>query len=119
MQSPQNHFTASVAAYGSDEFNALLSEAITALGLGGLPLQQGLSCGSYASDSKLRVIIIETHDLGDALKTAAGLFYTSTIPGCNCSDDPTPEEEYTEYCEIQLLIDKTSGLAEIMLSSES
>jgi hypothetical protein len=84
----------SVAAYGSDHFNTVFSNELAALGLE-LPLQQGLTCGSYASADKLRVIILSTTENADRIEVDAGLFYTSTIPGCNCADDPTPDEEYS------------------------
>ncbi len=105
----------SLAVIGTEQFNAVLSDEVAELGID-LPLQQGLTCGSYASAEKLRVIILSTTDKHDHIEVSAGLFYTSTIPGCNCADDPTPDEEYSEYCEIGITIDPSSARASIQLA---
>lgn len=115
MNSTITSLPRSVAANGSDTFKTVLSKEIAELGIK-LPLQQGLSCGSFASAEKLQVMILGTSTDHDDIRVSAGLFYTSTIPGCNCADDPTPEEEYSEYCEIEITINRSTAQASIRLA---
>jgi len=39
----------------------------------------------------------------------AGIFYSSIIAGCNCSDDPTPVDLNSEYCEMLFIINKSNA----------
>lgn len=83
-----------------------------------LPLQQGLSAGSYALDNKPSVMIISVSEGEDFIRARAGIFYTSIIAGCSCADDPTPVSELNEYCEVQLDIDKKTAETTVTLAPE-
>lgn len=113
------HLPDTIAAITSDEFNQVLTRELIGLGLKSLPLQAGLSQGSVALDDDLSVIIMNREDLGEDLKIRAGLFYTSTIAGCNCADDPSPIDKLNEYCEVTLMLNKTTAECRITLEDQA
>jgi hypothetical protein len=80
-----------------------------------LPLQQGLSYGSYASHENLSVLILNVLEKHDSIRVKTGAFFTSVIAGCNCADDPTPIDEHTEYCEVQFDINKLTAETTVSL----
>ena len=105
----------SVQAWGTEDFRVILRQEILQLDARLLPLQQGLSTGSYALIEPLDVTLISSSEEKDRILARVGLFYTSVIAGCNCADDPTPEETYNEYCEVLFSIDLLSGETTISL----
>ncbi len=80
-----------------------------------LPLQEGLSQGSYVSESKFSAMILGVSEEAGVIFARAGFFYTSIIAGCNCADDPSPVEEQTEYCEMQFEINKKTAEVTVKL----
>ena len=109
---------ASLQAWGTPAFRDTLKAEISALGPADLPLQQGLSHPSSVSDTPPQAVILNASDEGDCLRIKAGLFYAGIIGGCSCADDPTPVEEQTEYCEVILEIDKSTGETKAALLQE-
>lgn len=107
-----------LSTWGTPAFNDVLKKEIEQLGIGELPLQQGLSTGSYATDSKLGVMIISTAEQQDFIRVKAGIFYSGIIAGCSCADDPTPVDEHSEYCEVQVDINKHTAEAQVALLAE-
>lgn len=105
------HLPASLAAWGTAEFEAVIKREIEGLGPGCLPLQQGLSMSSYALDDRLEVMIISVADDPGAIQAHLGVFFSGIIAGCSCPGDPTPVEPQSEYCEMRLTIDKASAEA--------
>ena len=105
----------SLAAWGSPDFEVMLKRELALLEIERLPLQQGLAGSSYATDSRPQFMIISSCELGGVIRVRAGIFYTGIIAGCACADDPTPVEEQAEYCEVQIDIDRTSGVTAITL----
>ena len=108
--------TRSIQAWGTPAFESTLKAEIAQLGAEALPLQQGLSAGSVGLDDNVSAIILGVSESPSAVHVRAGLFYTSIIAGCACADDPTPENEYTEYCELELEIDRVSGETQVRLA---
>ena len=108
--------TRSIHAWGTPGFESTLKAEIAQLGADDLPLQQGLSLGSVGLDDNVSVMILGVSESPGAVHVRAGLFYTSIIAGCACADDPTPENEYTEYCELELEIDRVSGETQVRLA---
>ena len=108
----------SLAAWGTSDFDAVLRQELARVGNEQLPLQQGLSGSSYVSNSKPQVMIIRATEDNGAIHVKAGIFYTGIIAGCSCADDPTPVEEQTEYCEVQVDIDKATAAATVTLVEE-
>lgn len=101
--------TKSLGAWGTPAFNDVLKKEIECLDAQYLPLQQGLSHSSYATDTDFSVMIINTREENDFLHVKAGIFFSGVIAGCSCADDPTPVPEQSEYCEILVDIKKTSA----------
>ncbi len=102
-------------AWGTPEFEVVLKTELEQLGAEQLPLQQGLSVGSYATGNNIQVMIISTSEQPGVISAKAGIFYTGIIAGCNCADDPSPVEEHSEYCEVSIEIDKNSAAAKVVL----
>lgn len=102
-------------AWGTGDFDATLKKEIEALNAGQLPLQQGLSAGSYALGDKVEVMVIAAHEQEGFIRAKVGIFYSGIIAGCSCADDPTPVEPQPEYCEVQIDIDRKTAEATIFL----
>lgn len=99
----------SLQAWNTPDFAAVLKQELSQSGAGSLPLQQGLSSGSYALDAGLSVMLISAIEAGGLINVKVGVFYKGVIAGCNCADDPTPVEAQNEYCEVELVIDKVTA----------
>lgn len=104
-----------LTAWSTPEFESIARQEIRSLNPYLLPLQQGLSHSSTASANHLDVRIISAIASDTQFKVKAGLFYTGIIAGCSCSDDPTPQDEINEYCEVLFEIDRDSGMATVSL----
>ena len=96
----------------------LLKKSITELGADSLPLQQGLTAGSYALDDSIEAVILSKKEQPDAIEVKAQIFYTSRTPGCACAGDPTVESEQTEQCTVLVRIDKQTAEATFTLLEE-
>lgn len=108
----------SAAAWHTPAFAAVFHAELAALGNARLPLQQGLAHSSYATDTPPQVMIIGTAEHAGVIQVRAGLFYTGIIAGCSCADDPTPVEEQTEYCVVEVRIDPATGEATVALADD-
>jgi len=104
-----------VRAWATPEFEEVFKREVGRLDIGQLPLQQGLSQGSYASDRHLKVLVISAASSQGLIQVKAGIFYTGILPGCACSDDAAPESEYTEYCEVLFAINERNAGCTISL----
>ena len=111
-------FSDALRAWGTPDFNRILKTEIEQLDASQLPLQQGLSIGSYALDNKLDVIVIGAAEKEDHIRAKVGIFYTSIIAGCSCADDPTPIDENNEYCVMQVDIDPITAEAALTLLAD-
>jgi hypothetical protein len=109
------HLTKSLNAWGTPAFNEILKAEIAQLDLGALPLQQGLSRGSYTDGTGLSAMVIGVADEPLVIRAKAGIFYTAIIAGCSCADDPTPVDDLAEYCELEFVIDKTTAETTVTL----
>ncbi len=109
---------ASLRTWATPAFETTLKAEIAALGLAQLPLQQGLSQASYASEEDLGVMLLGVSEMPDSLRVRVGIFYTGIIPGCHCADDPGPDNTHAEYCELQFDIDRASAEAVVKLLSD-
>ena len=105
-------------AWGTAAFQETLKEEIERLDADVLPLQQGLSHGSFSDGKGLSVMIIAVSEGPQLIRAKTGIFYSAIIAGCSCADDPTPVDEQTEYCEVLLEIDKGSGETKVTLVQE-
>jgi len=107
----------SLAAWETREFDAVLKSEL-AQHAADLPLQKALTQGSTVADTPVTVLIQRTMDTGGAIRVRAGIFYEGLLGGCACANDPTPESPLTEYCEVEVDIDKMSGEAQVRLLDE-
>ena len=107
-----------LAAWNSSEFNDVLKREIEQQGAGRLPLQQGLSRSSHALDDSFSVMVIGAIDAPGCIRARVGIFYSGIVAGCNCADDPTPVEPQSEYCEVDLSIDKATAESSVTLVSD-
>ncbi len=105
-------------AFGTSAFNGVLKAEIAQLDASQLPLQQGLTTGSYALNGIRDVMIISVRADANAICVKAGIFYGGIIAGCSCADDPTPVEEQSEYCEVLLNIDRATANTQAILASD-
>ena len=99
----------SLNAWKTPDFNNVLKSELEQLKVAELPLQQALTHSSFATESKFNVMIISVSEEPERIRAKAGIFYTGIIPGCSCANDPTPETEYSEYCEVQFDISKRTA----------
>ena len=108
----------SLNAWNTPAFGEILKQEIQSLDGKLLPLQQGLSHSSYASEDHFSAVILRVSDGDTAICVKSGIFYTGLIPGCSCADDPTPNNETAEYCEVEFEIDKTTAETRVRLLTE-
>lgn len=113
MTNHQINLSRSLSAWGSQGFNAVIKHEIEQLDASLLPLQQGLAASSYVSDSGIQVMIVKASESVKEITVKTGIFYTGIIAGCNCADDPSPVDEINEYCEVNFVINRETGLARI------
>lgn len=107
----------SLESWGSAEFRSTFNDELRNLDAGLLPLQQGLQYSSYVISDRLAAIILKTQEDTLQITIKAGLAYNGIIAGCSCSDDPTPLDETSEYCEVQLCINKKTAETTVTLLS--
>ena len=108
----------SLNAWGTPGFNDVVKHEIEQLDATLLPLQQGLARSSHVTDRPLQAMVIGAHEEAGLIRVKAGIFYTGIIASCSCADDPTPIDELTEYCVVQIDIDRTTADATVTLLDE-
>lgn len=106
--------TQSLQAWNTPEFEQVLKQELQQH-VAQLPLQQGLSQGSYVLDAPISVMISRITQNDSCISIHAGVMYQGIIAGCSCADDPSTGGETTEYCELLLELDTTSGQAVVRL----
>jgi len=109
----------SLDAWGTQEFQDVLKSEIEQLDAAELPLQQGLSSSSYALGDGRSAMVISARENDGAIRAKVGIFYSGIIPGCACADDPTPETELSEYCELELDIRKDTAETTVTVVDDS
>ncbi|MDG6772722.1 hypothetical protein QCB45_00065 [Thiomicrorhabdus sp. ZW0627] len=107
--------TDSIKAWNSADFKPRFIAEVQRLDGTKLPLQAGLSLSSYALFDDFKVVVLNTDEDADSIFVKAGLFYTGIISGCSCADDPTPQDEQNEYCEVMFNIEKNTGFTSVSL----
>ena len=110
--------TEALNAWGTPDFKDVLKKEIEQIDVGLLPLQQGLSTGSYAINGKFNVMIVGVSEAAGIIRVKARIFYSGIIAGCSCADDPTPVNEESEYCVVQLDINKQTADTMVALLAE-
>lgn len=99
----------SLQAWETDDFKSTFIKEVEALHGHNLPLQQGLRWSSYALAEDFRVMVMSSSATNTKIEVKTGVFYKGIIAGCSCSDDPSPIDEQTEYCEMLFHINRQSA----------
>jgi hypothetical protein len=107
----------SLRAWGTPDFESILKQEVVG-GAQHLPLQQGLASCNYVADTPVTLLIQRVAETEKVIRIKAGIFYQGIIGGCSCTDDPTPASEITEYCVVQLDIDKATAATAVALVGE-
>lgn len=107
-----------LSMWGQSGFKDALRESIVRLNCDVLPLQAGLTAGSYALDNPVDAVIIHTGENSDEITARVGIFYRSLMPGCACAGDPTEEDTQTEYCVVHVGINRHTAETIITLVEE-
>lgn len=113
------HLPKALSAWNTPAFPDVLKDEIEHLNMDALPLQQGLSQGSYASHDGISVMIISTTEEPDCIRIKTGIHFTGIIAGCNCADDPTPVGGQPEYCEMLFAIDRQTAETTVILLQDN
>lgn len=104
----------SLSAWNSASFTQALSSEIQSLRSGDLPLEKGSDQGGLVDDSDLGVTVLGLTDDEDSIQAKVGIFYKEIVGGCSCGDEPMVNNA---YCELQVVIDKSTARAEIVVLS--
>ena len=104
-----------LATWSTPEREATLKRALEGLDAACLPLQQALARGSQVTAEPFQVMVLTTAGGEDGLRARVGVFFTSLIGGCQCADDPTPLEPLPEYAQIEVTIQRETGMAHLRL----
>ena len=108
-------FSKSLAAWNTPAFAEVFKQELRQCDSRLLPLQDGLTQSSYVSASPINPVVLTTTETPNAIRIKTGIFYAGIIAGSCCADDPGPVCEQTEYCELQIDIDKHSAQASCVL----
>ena len=108
----------SLKAWPNHEFKAIFINEVEALDGYNLPLQQGLRWSSYALAEGFRVMVAAVVETEGSLEVKTGVFYKGIIAGCSCSDDPSPTDEQTEYCQMWFKINKQNAELDVTVIEE-
>lgn len=111
------HWPQVVSAWDTPDFQATFIASLQALDISALPLQQALAHSSHVSDSPRTVMILDSSATAELIRVKTGIFYAGVIAGSCCADDPTPLCEQTEYCELQVEIDRQTAVMQASLLS--
>lgn len=100
----------SLNAWDTPEFETVFKTELPTLG-NALPLQQGLSAGSFAVADSAEVMIISQSADEEFIRIKTGIFYNSLTPGCACAGDPTIESEQNEHVTVLVSINRKTAEA--------
>ncbi|MEO5344077.1 MAG: hypothetical protein H7842_12210 [Gammaproteobacteria bacterium SHHR-1] len=77
-------------------------------------LQAALRHGSQALDESLQVLLQGLTLEPERAELRLNLLFQGVIAGCNCADDPSPQQATTaEQCPLRLRIDRRTGQAQL------
>jgi len=101
-----------LADWGTNRFAQTIKREILALPPGTLPLQRAVTQGGIVQDGATDATLLAFEEDDQAIHCRLGIFFTETVGGCSCGDEPFTTEH---YCEIRLHIDKASAAADFSL----
>lgn len=103
---------ASRHACDNDDFARTLKQEIEALPQASLPLTQATTHGGFVNDENICCSVLTVHVDEHAIRCKLAIFFSETVVGCGCGDDPF---EVNGQCEMMLKLDPRSGEAEFTL----
>jgi hypothetical protein len=98
-------------AWDTPKFDGVLKQWIYSLEPEQLPLQQHLEHSSVACHDTITAMVLDSEESARTLNVYIGIFFSGILAGCSCADAPTPPDTVHEYCELTLVIDKSTGQA--------
>ena len=104
---------ATLQTCGEPQFLSRLKTELLAQDALFAPLQQALTQGSYALLDDLSLLELRRWEEADHYLLRLGVQYRSAISGCACAGDPDPEIEPLEYAELELCIQRHSGIVSL------
>lgn len=104
----------SVRTWGTPGFDAALKAELTALAAR-LPLDCAATPGSHVEIGTVAISVLACAGQADTLRVAVGVFFNETVASCGCGDEPYAQPA---YCELQLDIDRATGMARARLADE-
>jgi len=111
-------FTKSLAARGTPGFAAEFKRELAQVPVDALPLRGALAHSNQSVDGSIEPVVLAVSEETGSLRVKTGIFFAGIDAGSCCADDPGGPCEQTEYCEILVIIDKTSSLGDIILLDE-
>ena len=115
MNQSQISLVASLQAWNTPAFEAIFKKEMCSLAREMLPLQAALTQSSYVSDGPIEPVILVSSETADEIQVKTGIFFAGIIAGSCCADDPSPNCEQTEYCELLITISKLTAQVTITL----
>lgn len=105
--------TDSLHDWDTEQFPQTLKREMQALGVAQLPLIGGVSHGGVPDDKhQISVSLLSLSDQQDKIEANVGVFFTETLAGCTCGEEPI---SMNAYCELKVLLDKATGETEFSL----
>ena len=98
----------SVRHWPSATFSRTLKDELRELPAGVLPLSAGTRQGGQIDEHDRVITVLAVQDREGSILARIGVFFTETVGGCSCGDEPFDEPA---YCELRVTIDKATGEA--------
>ncbi|MFO7809675.1 hypothetical protein [Guyparkeria sp.] len=96
-----------------DALEATFKAKVAALSRDDLILQQGMAYGNVAKGDALWAMVIGSEVDPGQVRIHGGLFFANVVAGRACTSDPTPMNDEPEYCELEFVIDRPDGAAQV------
>ncbi|CRI65246.1 hypothetical protein THIOKS12310004 [Thiocapsa sp. KS1] len=100
----------SVGAFGTPAFAEVLRRELLALPDGVLPIAG--EQGGLIDPASLGLTLLSSRADAERIEVAVGVFFTESVGGCSCGDEPFGVNGYVELC---LRIKRADGASVILL----
>tara|TARA_Y100001935_G_scaffold255414_1_gene268294 strand:+ start:17689 stop:18030 length:342 start_codon:yes stop_codon:yes gene_type:complete len=108
-------FLESILNWDNRYFDSIFNKEINNLSFERLQLLKAMKNGSYLHDEPVKTIILNKEKNGQYAFIKTGVFFYSSIGGCNCSDEAVNQNNLDEYCELLLKLKADGQLININL----
>ena len=110
--------TKSLAAWNTSDFPKVFKVEVEQIDKYSLPLATAMVHGGQLGSGAIQAMLLHSGEEGGVIHVRAGIFFTSVIAGCNCSDDPSTVSENAEYCELVFHIDLHGAQTQVLLVTD-